>query len=579
MSIQYAVFDPGQVEFVTSSSKVFDRNGTFLWEISKDNSVRNTPIKFSEVSNNCVNGIIAIEDRTYWSNSGIDLNGLGRFTISLFTGGSLGGGSTITQQVIKTANQRIFERNPVDKLNEMSQSLKLTSAYTKEEILMMYLNNVYFGNLNYGIESASRDYFLKSAKDLNLAECSYLAGIPQWPGVYNPHGNVNLGKERQKQVLNAMMVQGLISQSQYDEAVKYELKFNLKGIEVRAPHFVQFIQDTVVNDALNTDNVNLLNTSDFDHVLADPFSSAKFNTTYDYELHKKSLEIAKSVIDSAPAESNLNNAGVVILDKDFNIVTMLGSIDFFNNEISGKFNATLGKRQPGTALTDMVYYQTLENGRNLADYYSTLPFSVNIWREKDEKYERVEVKNTVEAPDPETLLNSFLNNYEVPTVRLTQDIGYRSVQSTLDKFRVIVNSNEENRDRCNEVLVLEGCEMTLLDMAYLYNTIANKGNSQKINYLNSVYSSSDDQIYTFKKSAESNYWRYLDDISDIKYSLSEWNFVKGDILTGKDTMAIGFRRNGYTIAVWAGNTDGEKMNGVTSDLYALRIVQELAGRL
>jgi len=143
--VRYIAFEPKSIEFANSSIKVYDKNSTLLWEVSKDNSVKTTPIKIRNVPANCVNGIVAVEDRYFWNNVGIDLNGLGRLGISVFTGDYAGGGSTITQQLIKVANERIYSRNPVDKLNEIVSALKLNMTLSKSDILEMYLNNVFFG--------------------------------------------------------------------------------------------------------------------------------------------------------------------------------------------------------------------------------------------------------------------------------------------------------------------------------------------------------------------------------------------------------------------------------------------------
>lgn len=203
---KYVTFDAKALTFETTSSKIYDKDMALLWEISKGNAVRNKPISINDVPRECKNAIVSIEDRTFWSNIGVDLKGLARLGISLFSKGSLGGGSTISQQVIKNSFQNIYNRDPLDKLNESIYSIKMNSVISKETILEMYLNNIYFGNLNYGIESASLDYFNKTSSELNLAECSYLLGIPQWPGVYNPFGNQERGKVRQKRISDTYLM-------------------------------------------------------------------------------------------------------------------------------------------------------------------------------------------------------------------------------------------------------------------------------------------------------------------------------------------------------------------------------------
>src|SRR5690606_29024179 len=144
LTFKFISFDPSKIEFVTTSSKIYDRNGEFLWGISKDNAVKNTPVKLETVPSYCIDAVVAVKDKTFWENIGVDINGMGRLLISIFTNGSSGGGSTISQQVIKNYTQNIYSRDPLDKVHEILYAIRLNSYYSKEEILEMYLNNIYF---------------------------------------------------------------------------------------------------------------------------------------------------------------------------------------------------------------------------------------------------------------------------------------------------------------------------------------------------------------------------------------------------------------------------------------------------
>jgi len=391
----YLYFDPSSIKFETSSIKIFDENNVLLWEVSKDNSVRNTPVKISQVPNYCQQALIAIEDRTFKSNIGIDVNGLGRLGLSFISKGSLGGGSTISQQVIKNYFNNIYNRNAVDKYKEMIYAVKLNSYYTKDQILEMYLNNVYFGDLNYGIGAAAENYFNKKVEDLSLSECAYLAGIPQWPGVYSPNGNVEMGKKRQAQVLQAMLEQGTISYQESINAYIQDLKFDLKEIEVRAPHFIQYLQDL------------------FEHQPNSNLNSNSLKTSYDYKLHQDILKILQNNISKWNVDK-LNNGAVVVFHQN-ELKVMIGSRDFFNDEINGKFNSALGLRQPGSALTPLF----------------------NVFKN--------ESKINLISPNAETDL-------------------YKSFEVSLTGYK---DSAEEFK--CNEKLLTEGCEFSIFDLSKIYH--------------------------------------------------------------------------------------------------------------
>jgi membrane peptidoglycan carboxypeptidase len=170
-------------------------------------------VSLDQIPQNCVDAVISIEDKNFWTNNGIDIKGMGRLILSSLPFVDLGGGSTISQQVIKMNTDRYYNRNPLDKLKEIIWSYRLNRSFSKEDILERYLNNLYFGYYNYGVQSASLDYFNKNINELNLEECAYLMGIPQIPNLYAPDSKgilTNEGSERKNLVLDAMKNDGFI---------------------------------------------------------------------------------------------------------------------------------------------------------------------------------------------------------------------------------------------------------------------------------------------------------------------------------------------------------------------------------
>ncbi len=189
---RYIQFSPTSLSFLDSNA-----------EINTD-EVKFKKISLNEIPLNCINAVISTEDKTFYKNIGVDFNGTIRLTLSVLTNKDFGGGSTISQQVIKLGEKDFFNRDSEDKISEIIYSIKLNQVWSKNKILETYLNNAYFGGFNYGIEAASENFFNKKVNDLDLAECAFLAGLPQLPEVYNPYSDLSAGLERQKVVLDLM---------------------------------------------------------------------------------------------------------------------------------------------------------------------------------------------------------------------------------------------------------------------------------------------------------------------------------------------------------------------------------------
>lgn len=533
-ALRLLMFNPYFMDFSTVSSKIYDRNGELLWEISEDNAVRNTPINIEDLPRACIDGMVAIEDKSFWVNNGVDQNGLARLALSFFTGG-YGGGSTISQQLVKNAYLNIYNRDPLDKYFEILFALKMNLALTKEEILEKYLNNIYFGELNYGIESASESYFGKSTGELNISECAYLVGIPQWPGIYNPYGNIEKGIERRDQVLDAMYEEGYINESQLSESKSEDLRLNLVPSTIKAPHFVQFVGDSL-----------------YKKLGKEVYKSHTIETTYDYKLHQNTLSILKNYV-GGNVDKNINNSAAVILDSEGNLLTMVGSVDFFNDEINGKFNSALGLRQPGTLFVPWIYSYALQNGYTLE---SVLPNS-NLQLDINGKL--VEITNPSGLVTPEKSLRDSINDV-IPATNLLIDIGIEEVRKSLSES---INFYPGGL-KCEVSMVQEGCEISLLDLTNIY--AGNFNQSESFNFLRTIDSQQSTLgKYSLKNIAGSNEIKNLLEQSD-----TGWLVVSGSVANKKDLFAIAFNQN-YTVGVWSGNTKGEvlKIYNTDSNIEAL----------
>ena len=230
------------------STRIYDRHGTLLYEILPPEQGSNRAIAFEEIPQHCIHAIIATEDANYYQHPGVDLAGILRaIRINVEGGEVLAGGSTITQQTARLLlldPQQQATRTLQRKFKEMVLAVQLHSAYSKNDVLGLYLNQVYFGNLAYGIDGAARVYFHKSAPELSLAECALLAGIVQNAILNDPLTNFEGAKERQQIALGLMVNNGFITQVAAERAYQEELQFGAIRFPIDTPHFVMEVWKT-----------------------------------------------------------------------------------------------------------------------------------------------------------------------------------------------------------------------------------------------------------------------------------------------------------------------------------------------
>jgi membrane peptidoglycan carboxypeptidase len=303
------------------SIKITDRNGALLYEILPAEGGRHAVLDLSHIPQCMKDATIAVEDKNFYQNPGVDIGGIARaFWINLQGGETLAGGSTITQQVARTlllSEDERAERTLRRKLREGVLAWQLTRRYSKDEILALYLNQIYYGGVAYGVEAASQTYFGKPAAELILAECALLAGLPQTPGLYNPFTNPDLAIERQHVVLKLMKKNSYITHVQLVEAENTPLSYNAEPYPIEAPHFIWLIKDQIDELLLNGK--------------LDPGQSLVIRTTLDLNMQQLAGQIVKRrITEFLPLEGeisqNVNNAALVILNPQTGeILGMLGS--------------------------------------------------------------------------------------------------------------------------------------------------------------------------------------------------------------------------------------------------------------
>jgi len=336
------------------STRIYDRHGTLLYEIVDLYEGSHAVVDLENLPTCMLEATIATEDANFYTHPGVDVVGVARATWLNITGGEVvAGGSTITQQVARNLllKDEMSERSVRRKLREMLLAVWLNQSYSRDQVLELYLNQTYYGNLAYGVEAAAQSYFGHSSQTLSLAECAMLAGLPQTPAVYNPLTNPDAAKARQEVVLGLMVKQGFISQAEADIALAEDLQFASSQFSIQAPHFVTAVWTQLERnypEALYSGGVEVTTTLD----LSWQNEAEKIAQQYLTELNNPT--------DGSPPK-NARNAALVAIDPyTGQILTMLGSPDYFDESIDGNVNAALAKRQPGSALKPFTYAATFD---------------------------------------------------------------------------------------------------------------------------------------------------------------------------------------------------------------------------
>ena len=349
-------FDPSALrQFETT--RIYDRYGNVIDEVSDPQFGARTEVPLTAISPYLINATIAAEDKTFWTNKGIDVQAIGRAVRNTFVDSSYGnsGGSTITMQVVKQAfPERYTDPTKEDKVRQVFLAYGVAQKYSKEEVLTFYLNQIYYGNRSYGIQAAARNYFQTDASKLELWQASLLAGLPQSPSVYDPTVSLDLARKRQNYVLSQMVDQGYITDAQKNDAYQKSadpsryFKFR-DDRPTGAPHFVNYVRQYVEahygTDALYRGGL-------------------KIYTTIDMDIQSLAEDVVRNGVarESKAGYDVSNGALVAVVPWSGQILCMVGSVDFNNKANHGEFNVAINPRQPGSSIKPVAYAEAFEKG-------------------------------------------------------------------------------------------------------------------------------------------------------------------------------------------------------------------------
>lgn len=460
LSILYGfsgVFAPSNMDETLTpdaASQFYDIDGNAIYTTLSEE--RRIPIELHQIPKHTQQAFIAIEDNRFYEHGGIDYRGTLRALVSTLSGGEVQGGSTITQQLAKNAFLT-QERTITRKIKEAFIAKELENKYTKDEILNMYLNQIYFGQGAYGIESASLYYFGKHAKDLDIAESATLAAIPKSPNYYNPFENPQESKNRQEIVIDQMVKYGFISEAQGQTAKNEKLALmisNKKSSEPRS-YFFDMISQKVIEE-LGADALYK--------------GGLKIYTTLDTKMQKAAEESLKH-LPNYYTENGLTQPQVALVAIDPHtgyVKAMIGGRG------EDKFNrATLAVRQPGSAFKPFVYLTAMDNGFTPA----------SIIEDKEEEFAPgwTPQNSDLKWHGKVSLRKALTKSYNVPTIKLAREVGVDKIIANAEKMGITTLVDSGAYSDANLAMALGGLSkgVSPIEMAAAYAVLANNGTYHK----------------------------------------------------------------------------------------------------
>jgi len=469
------------------TTRILDRNGNLLYEILDPKAGRRTYVTLDKISPYLVAATIATEDKGFYSHPGFDPMAIVRAFWQNYQGGEIvSGASTITQQLARAllfSPEERFEQSYERKLREAILATEITRRYSKDQILELYLNEIYFGNLAYGIEAAAETYFGITADKLTLGQSAFLAGLPQAPAVYDVYTNPDATFKRLEDVLVLMyetsQEQGCIYVSNHpqricvdpvsvsmasDEMRNYQ--FSSPDIKIRYPHWVNYIRSLLEAQY------------DAQTIYRSGFS---VHTTLDPNLQDLAQSAVRERVDAMAGQNAHDGALVAIRPSTGEILAMVGSADFYNEAISGQVNMAINPRQPGSAIKPLTYLAAFEKGWTPATLIWDVPSEFTpSGREDDFRPPYIPVNYDGRFHGPVTVRTALANSYNVPAVKTLQFVGIYDDPDQPGEDGLIAMAKRLgittlDRPDYGLSLTLGGGEVTLLDLTSAYASIANNG--------------------------------------------------------------------------------------------------------
>lgn len=551
---------PGKINkrFVAESTKIYDRSGDhLLYDIHGEE--KRTIIPYSEIPDVVKQATIALEDQSFYEHHGIQFTAILRAAIKNVVGGDVKqGGSTITQQLIKNTiltNEKTFTR----KIKEVILSLEIEQKFTKDEILEMYLNEIPYGSNAYGIEAGAQTFFGKHASELSADEAALLASLPKAPTYYSPYGTKRERlKGRQEAALNNMQELGFLSEEETENAKNVDIyqKITPNRENISAPHFTIYVREQLEEKYGEEFLQN---------------GGLKVYTTLDWDLQQTGERVVHDGAMKNVEKWDAENAALVAIDPQTGqILTMVGSRDFFDEEIDGQVNVALSERQPGSSFKPYVYLENYRKGYTPETIlYDT---EVNFAVDGQDDYKPQNYDGTFRGPIK--MKKSLAQSLNIPAVKSLYLAETKEVIQLVKRLGI---TSLNDPDRYGLSLVLGGGEVRLLDHVAAFSVLANDGVKHEKTAILRIEDKNGKIIEEYQETdgeeiVEKEHITMLNESLSINKhrapAFGEQNPLKFDDRTvaGKTGTTNEFRDGwtmGYTpsiaVGVWAGNNDNRKM--------------------
>ncbi|MFA6096253.1 MAG: PBP1A family penicillin-binding protein [Candidatus Paceibacterota bacterium] len=543
---------------VWESTKIYDRTGQhLLYEIHGEE--KRTIVNLDQISKNLINSTIATEDKNFYKHHGIDFVGIIR---AIYTDvrnmRTEQGGSTITQQLIKNS-LLTSERTVTRKIKEIILAIETEQKFSKDQILEMYMNQIPYGSNAYGAEAAAQTFFGKSAKDLDIPESALLAALPKATTYYSPYGtHQDQLIAKYKFIIDQMKEQGYITEEEAKNAKDVEIIKRVRAFveKIEAPHFVMYVKQQLV-DEFGEEKVEK--------------GGLKVYTTLNYDMQMIAEDAIKKMTEENLAKYNARDAALIAMDpKDGEILSMVGSKDYFNIKEDGNVNAAIAPLQPGSSFKPFVYATAFKKGYTP----NTILFDVETNFGKDGSGKEYIPNNyNMKYSGPVTMRQALARSLNIPAVKALYLSG---IKESIDTAHDLGITTLNNPGRYGLSLVLGTGEVKLIDMVSAYGVFANDGvRSLPISVLK--IEDADGKIL---KEASQSETRVLDEeiARNINSILSDNNaraetfgpasklYIKdrpvaaksGTTSSFKDAWTVGYTPS-LVSGVWTGNSNGDEM--------------------
>lgn len=560
---------------VAQSTKIFDRTGQdLLYDIH--GAEKRTIVELSDIPEYLVQATLIAEDKKFYTHQGISVTGIVRSVITnLIKGGKVQGGSTLTQQLVKNAILTP-EKTYTRKIKELILSYQIEKKFTKQDILKLYFNEIPYGSTAYGAEAAAQTYFGKSVKDVDLGEAVILAALPKAPTYYSPYGS---NKEellgRQQFILNGMAEAGYITEEDAKRIGQNEIEFKQRQENIVAPHFVMYVREYLTEKygelTVEQGGLQVITT-------LDSFKQA----------------LAEEVVTEL-AENNLvwqaSNAALVALDpKTGQILAMLGSKDYFDEEIDGQVNVTTRLRQPGSSFKPVVYAAAFKKGYTPETILYDVVTNFQNYDLKD-----YEPRNyDLEERGPVTITKALAGSLNIPAVKTIYLTG---VDNVIDLAEDLGYSSLSQRSRFGLSLVLGGGEVQLIEHTNAFAALAREGEFQPLTAILEIRDKDGNILEEYKEKKKKvlstqiarQINKILSDNNARAFVFGQSNYLTlgnrpvaaktGTTNDYRDAWTIGYTPS-LAVGVWVGNNNNDPMKrGAAGGVVAAPIWHAFMSRI